>query len=79
MRVMVTQTWSWFRAQLDYPKSKRIKLHILGDSNYSLCGLENYDDEGEMEALGVLSNIDMCKKCRRLYERAGTKSSQPMP
>ena len=68
LNVMVSQTWSWFHAQLDFPKSKRIKVHVLHpNSTRSYCGLQNHDDVGEMtwqQFLGL--GVDACSKCRHL-------------
>lgn len=71
LNVMVSQTWSWFHAQLDFPKSKRIKVHILRPKETrSYCGLQNNDDVGEMtweQFVGL--GEDACSKCRRQAER----------
>lgn len=71
LNVMVSQTWSWFHAQLDFPKSKRIKIHVLRpNESRSYCGLQNHDDVGEMtwEQFIVLGE-DACTKCRHLTKR----------
>jgi hypothetical protein len=65
MRVMVTQTWAWLRAQLDFHPSKRIKVHILRDGERrSLCGLVNRENEGEMSWPAFLQS-EPCERCIR--------------
>jgi len=69
---MVSQTWSWFRAQLDFPEYKRIKIHVLRpNETRSYCGLQNKDDVGEMTwEQFIRLGEDACSKCRRLTQRA---------
>jgi len=71
LNVMVSQTWAWFHAQLDFPKSKRIKVHVLRPNEArSYCGLQNHDDVGEMtweQFIGL--GEDACTKCRHLTKR----------
>ena len=78
LRVMVTQTWSWFHAQLDYPRSRWIKVHILKDGErYSYCGLENRTDEGEVTLQEFLNlGDDACKKCLTSYAVNNSGSGQ---
>ena len=72
LNVMVTQTWSWFHAQLDFGKSKRIKIHVLRpNESRSYCGLQSHDDVGEMSWQEFLNlGVDVCSKCRHLTQRA---------
>jgi len=70
--VMVTQEWAYFKSQLDMPKSKRIKAHVVNpDTGRSYCGLQNHTDEGEITWQKFLNYGDWaCSKCRRLTTRA---------
>lgn len=65
LRVMTTQSWPYYYSQLDYPKSKRIKIHILKGGNASYCGLRNRDDEEEMKRKEIDGNDDVCQRCKR--------------
>ena len=72
MEIMVTQTWAWLHAQLDYPKYKWIKIHALRPNTnhtYSYCGLKNYHDSGDMEIDEFLNNPHACKKCAKSIRR----------
>ena len=62
--LMVTQEWAYYHAQLDFAPSRRIKIHIMRESERSLCGLVNKTDTGTVMWDGVVNyGDDVCEKC----------------
>lgn len=77
--VMVTQTWAWYHQQLDFPKSRWIKMHaVKPGTNNSYCGLENLHDEGDVSHRDFLEGDSVCKKCQKAVAKLGLDRSGEM-
>ena len=81
--ILVTfETWAYINAQLDYPPSKRRKLHILNaEGTHTLCGrraigVESSEDEWDSLNDILIVECQICQRCRNIYEPPRPKTKE---